>query len=270
MPVMRRIPLDRVPEDKRAGELVFDGTIQTTSDGVEKRRPKDTTLLTYLGQLKVVQPERHLDVSAVMQIGVFNVLKGMTMHRHKLEDIVESGTAASSSFVWDRIFFDMPRIEEQQSPVPVAGIVPVTKCSYEYQSLETSLLDETVDVYAPGTVLRKVATATQQMAVHTLNGHHEERRGVKSAFERTFLAEPDDDEGGRRTVVRQYFDRTVRMYLRDSDYPGTAPREQANKWESVSVFDLECDVVYLVEQPTRMQSPINDLQISGSPIISAT
>lgn len=256
-----RIPPDGLPFGRRVGVQDPTSTIQTGPDGVEKRRPASTTSLTHLGKLTPVNLESHIDVTAAMQIAVYNVLTPMVMYKQDLTALVDTGGVSSGVFAWKEVVFDFPEPGKQEQPIPSAVILPNTETTYGYQSLETSLLEDTIDAYAPGTVLRKIATASQSLAVYTLSAHKEERRAIKAAFERTFLTEPDDDQQGRRVVVSQYYDRETRITFRSMDYQDTSASDQANKFVSVALFDTTSDVVMLVKRPELVQVPVHSLDL---------
>lgn len=256
-----RRPPDTIPFDQQAGVIVPNGLIEEGADGVEKRRGEPVNSQTYLGAIEPTNLARHLDVTAVMQIGIFKILDKTIMHRHNMEELVLNDSLESSSFAWNRICFDMPRIGEQELPLPMAVILTESKCVYDHSDFQSTLLEDTIDAYGENTVLRRTSNAKQTLTIHALSAHHEERRAIKKMFETTFLAEPNDDEVGRKVVIPQYYDRTVRISFVDCDYPETAPGTHANKHEVVATFECTCDVVLLVKRPGLIEKPITNLQV---------
>ena len=255
-------PLDSLPYGRRVGVTAPTSSIETDQFGNSKRRGAtlaDST--SYLGRLDEVAPEDHIDASSVMQIAIYNLLRTMTMHRRSLEAVVAGSPGPFSSFSWRKIGFDMPSVGEQEDPMPVAAIMKNSECAFDYQSLQTALIEDTVDVYGEGTVLRKIGIATQQFAVHCLSAHKEERRAIRSAFERTFLAEPNDDQAGRTIIVAQHYDQTVRVQMRSLDDAESPPREHANKHETIAIFDADVDVVVLVPRPVDFVRTVNNITV---------
>lgn len=267
MPTQRvSYPPEAYDRRMRVGVVTPNTSVRENPDGTTKRSGFPAGYFTHFGRLEVVHPERHIDVTVAMQIALFRVLSPMVMHRHRLESLVEGGPLETSRFRWTRVTFDLPRAGEHQGPYPMAAILASSACSYGQQSLETGLCEDTIDVFEQDTVLRKLGMATQRFAVHVLSGHHEERRGVKAAFERTFLAEPDDDQPGRKVIVEEYFRRQVQLTMVESDYPETGVDTQQNIHELVAMFDAECDVVALVRRPVDIQKPLTSVTVQGTPI----
>ena len=259
-------PPEAFTRGARVGAVAPSTSIRTQPDGVPKRSGIPASYFTHMGKLEVLNPETHLDVTAAMQIALYRLLSPMRMHRHRLESIVSGGPLETSSFEWTRVIFDMPRIGEQQDPLPAVAILASSACTYDYQSLDVGFCEDTVDVFAPDSVVRKLGTASQQFQLHCLSAHHEERRGIKAAFERTFMAEPDDDQGQRSVVIEEYFRRTARVRMPEADYPETTARDFANEHELIVTVDVDCDVCVLVKRPADIQPPINSVHVHGTPI----
>ncbi len=249
-----RVPPDSIPFGLEAGEVTPSSLIYMGRDGVEQRRPNDGGFYTYSDNLVVVSPERHLDITTVFQIAGYKLLCGLRFHRINLPTMIATNTFHTSEFKLDRVVFDMPEPGEMAAPEPMAVILPAGECQYEHENLITSLIDDTRDAYGKGTVLRKVSSATQRMAIHFLSEKPEERRAIKSSIERSWLTEPDDDKSGRRVVIPQYYDRQVHVFTQTSDTDDAVPQSQANKRELIVLLEMSCDLVVLVKAPPGMDT----------------
>lgn len=264
-----RYPIEAFEDGHRVGIIEPTFGIQKGTDGAEKRRPIPPTRMTYGQTLTVKNVAAHLDSKTVCQIAVAKLLASWTMHRHNLEALLATGDLQSSSFRFDRIIFDIPRREEQEKPMPVVAIVEDAAASYDMPNLEATIDEQTIDAYGDGTVLRQVSTATVPISVHVLMAHHEERRAVRKQFELSLLAEPDDDQTGRRVIVPQYYDRTVRINLGTMQDIDSEDGTQANEFELVAKLEATVDVVQLVVHPARMSQPIVALTM-GTALIDGT
>lgn len=254
-------PPESFQRNKLTGAVSPITSIRTNPDGTMKRAGVPASYMTHSGALAVVDPEAHLDATAVMQIALYRILSPMVMHRRCLEAVASGSGGESSSFRWTRVIFDMPRIGEQDGPFPAVSILPSSPCRYEYEGFDTKLDESTIDVFGAGTVIRKHCVAKQQFQMHCVSAHHEERRGIKAAFERGWTAEPDDDESGRKIVVPEYYRRTVRVEMEESDYTETQPLDFANKHELVVMCEAEVPVVTLVRRPADISTPHHSVEV---------
>lgn len=181
------------------------------------RLPHGSSL--YTQPLVAMRPESDLDALSAMQIGLGRLLQGLTFWQHNLEARLGSQDLQPRGFRLERIFFDLPRQEDDLDPMPSACILCPGERSYEQQDLSITLIEDTADVFGEGTVLRKLAHVTCELELAIWSAHNEERRGIVAGIERELLAEPNDDRAGRRVVVADYFDRVARFALLRDAYP---------------------------------------------------
>lgn len=265
-----QFPADSYLPGERVGILNPVSSVEVGNDGIPIRRGADTTRMTYLGEITPVNLERQLDSSAVCQLALARLLQSLTMHRFNLEALVKSSNDIQSSpFVFARVAMGWPRREEQLKPLPVAVILPNGETTYSMPSLESKLLDDTLGAYGEHTVLRQTSRATQELEVHVLSAHHEERRAIRAAFETFLLAEPNDDQTGRRQIIPEYYNRTVRCELIGMSDPDDEPRARSNEIELIARFKAEVAVVQLVNDPGCLQEP-RVVVSSGISVISAS
>jgi hypothetical protein len=240
-------------------------TITTTADGVEKRRGVPSSQHTYQGAMKDADPIRHLSAKEQGQLALFRLLSSLTMYRRDLTKLITSQQLPpSSTFPLTNIVFDWPENEVELKALPQAFILADGSVPYSMPDLTTGIIEDTVDVFGEGTALRKISESLFQTTVHILCAHKEERRAVEGALERAFLAEPDDDQPGRRVVLPEYYDRTVRVMLQSTATPDDPQRAASNEWEIQAVFQIECEIVKLVTRPTYTRDPHVGVMIDPS------
>lgn len=268
MPEMVSFPPDSYAPDNRVGILRPLSSVQTGRDNIPKRRPPDTTRMTFVQRVAPVNIERQLDASVVCQIALKRLLEPLVMHRHNLEALIVNGDLQTSSFVLSRVALGWPRREEQLKPLPMATILPNGESTYDMPNLESNLIDGTEDAYGECTVLRQVSRCTQELVVHILSAHHEERRAIRTALEMNLLAELNDDQTGRRQIVPEYYNRSVRINLLGMEDPDGDSRAQANEYELVARFQAQVAVVQLVTTPGHIQTPIVHQTLGLEPIES--
>lgn len=268
MPTMIFNPPDSYAPDNRVGIITPLSSVQVGRDGVQKRRPADTTVMTYMDRLAPVQLEKQLDSSLVCQLALARLIQPLVMHRHNLEALLARQDLQTSSFVFSRVAIGWPRREEQEKPLPRVTILPQDETTYDMPNLEATVIEGTEDAYGKDTVLRQTSRTTQVLVVHVLLAHHEERRAVRAALETFLLAEPDDDQTGRRQIVPEYYNRVVRINLLgilDSDDDN---RAQSNEYELVARFQAQVAVVQLVSTPGHIQPP-RTIATVGTALISS-
>ncbi len=268
MPTMVSFPPDSYAPGERTGILTPLTSVQTGSDGIQKRRPPDTTRLTFVQRVEPVNDQRQLDSSVVCQIALKRLLEPLVMHRHNLEQLIINDDLQTSSFKLSRVALGWPRREEQLKPLPLAVILPIGESTYDMPNFESHLIERTENAYGECTVLRQVSRVTQELAVHILSAHHEERRAIRAAFELNLLAELDDDQTGRKQIVPEYYNRSVRINLLGMEDPDEDSRAQANEHELVARFEAQVAVVQLVTTPGNIQDPVVNQTIGSAPIDS--
>ncbi len=264
-----QFPPDSFRPGQRVGILDPISSVEIGADGIPIRRGADTSRMTYLGELTPVNLERQLDSSAVCQVALSRLLRSLTMHRFNLEALIENEDLQGSSFVFTRVAIGWPRREEQLKPLPMAVILPIGETTYAMPSLEAQVLDDTFEAYGEHTVLRQTSRATQALEVHVISVHHEERRAIRAAFETFLLAEPNDDQTGRRQIIPEYYNRTVRCELLGMSDPDDEPRTRSNEIELIARFKTEVSVVQLVNGPGCLQDS-RPTVVSGTAVIASS
>lgn len=260
--IVRR-PLDTLPEGETLehdpqGQILTQAetsaVISAGDDGVPVIANRDQRRLSeYVGDLRPAEPERDIDALTAIEIGAARLLQTIKAHSFDLEALLSNpDDLQSRSWPLKRIFFDWPRPEDEIDP-PSAAVMADGRRVYDQENLAINLLEETWNVYGPGTVLRKLASVTAPVMIVAWHANKEERRGFQAAVERTFLAEPGRDEPGRRIVVREHYDRQAMFVLEEADYQDSGERAQAGEWISTLHLSASIDRVVLVVAPEAME-----------------
>ena len=258
-----RLAKDQVPEDDvvldhqglahpRPG-FVPSVEIATQVDGVEAQVSTDGSI-RYGGGLLTQLPALDFDVLTVANIALSRLILGMEIFSVNLEALLKNPADLQvRTFKITDVIYEYPRAEEEKK-TPVATIEQGSEILYGGKGETPHLLEETRDVYLPGTVLRSVSSASVELIVTVTLGHKDERRGVRAAFERYLLTEPDSEKFGRRIVVRECFDRSVRFLLLGSPTPPMLENQQ-NRWIYLARILAEVERVVLVKSPTEIAVP---------------
>lgn len=258
-----RIARDTLPEENRGldargivtpvGVLGRHAAIVRQPDGTLQRAPIPDAFVAYVNQLPVQQLVRHLDVWTVTQLAAKQVLEGMRFAQVNLERLIETNAADGRPFRLQTIVFDWPKFENDLPPPLTATILQDDEATWDNQSFATEIIEDTIDVFAPHTALRRIATATLPMRIVVWLAHTEERRAVRAGFERHWLVEPQDDKSGRRITVPQYFDREVRFDYLGFTQPDSQDLAHRNRWIVEARLSATLDAVTLVGLPERLQ-----------------
>lgn len=269
-----RVPLDALPEDAprgldQQGRVISGGpgstptaSVRAGGDGVPVLVHAPTTGgVEYSQDLTPVATDMDLDALSAMQIGFARLLQGMTIKSQNLETLLERSDVQPRGWKLKEIYFDWPSPEDDEKPAPSACVRCPDDRLYERQDLSTILLEETLNVFGAGTVLRKLANVTCGLEVTFWNFAKEERRGTAAALERTLLAEPADDRQGRRVAVVEYFDRVARFELKALSYPDNPEAAQAKQWVMQARVGADIDRVVLVAAPPLMRTVVTPVDI---------
>ena len=204
---------------------------------------------TPLGRLEYAEPDRDLDAQSAMEAAIYQLLAPMEMYSSSLSGRVSGTPSAAERFTLKQVFLGPPSMSAEQMPVPSAAILPDGKCEYEPMGRRSKLLEDTIDVFGEGTVLRRTGNASQTFSVHFLAANHDDRRAIRAAIERTFLVEPDDDQVGRKVEVAVNYNRIARIEFRDALDGDSPPSEQSNKCDVIAIMDVATEVVKLMRRP---------------------
>lgn len=236
--------------------------IRRQRDGTEKLTPNPPSATQFAVGLDPQQQERTLDSTSAMQIGLWNLLRGARAVRIGLDDYLNNNDLQSDTFGIERVFFDWPRWEDAIDPMPSLALTLPEEETYSFQGLGGGLiLEDTIDQWGPGTVLKKTGTAETTIHAAVWTAHKEERRGLKKMLQDLLLTEPHEEMSGRRVVVPQYFDRVARYELEGIRYDDTPESAQSNEWIMIARISASIDIVQVVGRPPYMQQPTTNVEV---------
>jgi len=226
-----------------------DGTLVPRSElgaGVQTIYPAEVPLLQ----------RTYVDDFTALQLGMWLILDGLTFTTIDRRALVTSGKIESNTLRFTRIFLDWPESEDDSVPIPSATIYAPTEQDLQLSGALSGqqLIEDTLDVYAPGTALRKIYEVSARMVVAFWVADKDERSAVRKGLIEAFH-EPGDERSGRRVVVPWYFDRVARFDLMGITYEDTPDNARSNMWPLIARFSADIEVVSLVASPTCIRPP---------------
>lgn len=246
---IRRFPKETIPDPPGGATAnVATAAIVEGPDGVERRLPNPPGPHIMGADSRVTGGDSKIDSGSALQIGMYRLLFGLTAHRLDLQDMIDKKVVKSDAFRFVKIMFDWPR-QEDEIEFPSALITFPDDQVFKYQHFNSVVLDDTLDVFGEGTVLKRTSTLSTPMLVVVWSDHKEERRGIRAAMEDALMDEALDELIGRRVSIPEYYDRTARFTFRNIAYSDGDESAQRNQWILVATFDAEIDVVKLITTP---------------------
>lgn len=203
-----------------------------------------------------------LEPKSVCQIAIAQVVAAMVFRSVNPKDLAAGLSPVPKQFEVGNgcLHFDWPEPESNSPPA-----VQFTIREDEDGSDEDDFglgggtwLEDTIDVFQPGTCLRLEGYYTATMLVETIVSESFDRNAIKSAFRDHFKREPCDRRPGRRIVVRPYYGRQVRIELAQKPFTTRDDPEDVQSRERPLIcrLQVECEIVKLVRrEPIRAITP---------------
>jgi len=211
-----------------------------------------------------VDEGRALDGELAAKLAVAEVLLGTVARDVPWREIMEGRAEQMPRppvmrFEAKTLSLDWPDHEEDELP-SLAATIRTTDAGFSYDGLGLSgadLLEETFQVFAPGTVLVHEHDLTGTLVVDMNCASKTIRDGVRRALATAFGREPTDLRGGRRIVVRPYYDRTVRVSLGAQPFstPDDGSDAHAKRFPLMCFLEVEVPAVRLVPTEPRFEVP---------------
>lgn len=205
-----------------------------------------------------------LDGELAAKLAVFEILLGTVARDVPWRQIMETRAeqlprAPVMRFTAQTLSLDIPDHEEDELP-SLAATIRTTDAGFTYDGLGMSgpdLLEETFQVFAPGTVLVHEHDLTGTLVVEMHCASRTIRDGVRRALTTAFAREPTDIRGGRRVVVRPYYDRPVRLSLGAQPFstPDDGGDAHSKRFPLLCFIEAEVPGVRLVPTEPRFQVP---------------
>jgi len=214
------------------------------------------------GQNEGLSPRLFVDDLTALQVGMADILTSLTFTTIDRKALLEDRRVEANEMRVERVFLDWPDTEDDQVPVPSATVMAPDAQDIELAGPLSGrqLLEDTVGVYGEGTVLRHLGEVSTTIQVVFWVAHKDERAAVRREMINAFIAEPDDERGGRRVTVPEYFDRVARFSLRDVAYQDNPTDARQKIWPLVARFDADIQLVKLVQAPATLLVPRIDVQ----------
>lgn len=203
-----------------------------------------------------------LDAELAAKIAVGMILLGTSARDVRWPEILRGYVTPLPPvvrFTDERLALDWPDHEESELP-SLAATIRTTDAGLAYDGLGLSgpdLLEETFQVFGPGTVLVHEHDVTGTLVVELECASKTIRDGVRAALAVAFGREPSDFRGGRRVVVEPYYDRPVRISLADQPFSTPDDRGDAHtkRWPLMCFVEVEVPRVRLVATEPRFEVP---------------
>ncbi|MCP4303038.1 MAG: hypothetical protein GY783_20840 [Gammaproteobacteria bacterium] len=198
----------------------------------------------------------YVDDFTALQLGMWMILNALEFTTIDRLALVTSGRIESNTRNFTRIFLDWPEAEDGAVPRPSATIHAPQgqEMTLAGPVFGDTLIDETQDVYAPGTVLKSLYALETDLVVSMIMANTDDRAGVRKGIINAF-SEPGDQRSGRRVLVPWYFEREARYTLQSIAYDDDAQNAQANIFPMTARFKADIEVVSLVESPVPILPP---------------
>lgn len=189
-------------------------------------------------------------------MGLYHLIRGMKWQSKDLRTIGgEVGEAPGSPTLTvhklKRIELDWPAWDTQDIPIDFALISTPDEARWNVdEAVRTSfLIDSSVDVFGPGTMLRYLGEYEVALRLIVWFGHKDIRRGFEARIAALLAAERTHEIWHRRVRVPEYFGAEVRLVIQGSSRLDGPDTSQPNRWP------LEVSIVADVAQLELVRIP---------------
>ena len=205
-----------------------------------------------------------VDDFAAVQLGLYQILVNLTFTTVDRVALVSQGRVERNSFQLQSVFLDFAEPENERIPTPTAAIMQssATVMDNPYGLVSQELLDDTLNVFAPDTVLQKLYEADYRLAVVVWLATKDDRAAVRKRVVEVMGVEPDSDLPGRRIALPWYFERTCRYNIERVEYPDTPDLAMSQTWPLVVEFSARVPAVQLVEAPPCIRIPPSAVDVT--------
>lgn len=210
-----------------------------------------------------------IDASLAAKIAVLDVILGSVIFAGDYKPLLTGRGEKRSAQVYvdaKGLHVDWPEATEDKTAIPHFTVREMDGgLTYETVGLGgADFIDETLDVYGPGTCLVLEHDVSGELIVETELADRTTRHAVRRALLRAFSREPSDLRGGRRVLVRPYYDRTCRIELARQAFPATIDPTDAHRQTLPLMCVLEVDIqdVRLVDaEPIYVTPPVPEIRM---------
>jgi hypothetical protein len=238
-------------------EAHFAELIQNTDGTYTKVSSSPGT--TYPAPLRPVDVLQLAPRDAAM-LGVYAMLKNLRWQSFNLREVAEGRPlVAIVPLQFDDIVFDWPTWGVTDAPTAKALITSLDAAVYE-QHGEVRLLDETAELFHPGSILRHLGAQRIPLQIVCWCAHADQRRSLEAKLMAALAAEERSDLPGRRIVIPEYFNRVARYTMRSTMRPDDEERSKSNEHVLEVPVEVELEHVQLVYSPGYMLVPHVDVE----------
>jgi hypothetical protein len=183
------------------------------------------------------------------------MIRGLRWFSFDFEELANSGAtrARKTPHKLDRIFYDWPDAQKESQPSPSALITSPDRATYGASGFRARLLEDTADRFRKDTMLRYLGEQEIPLLLVFWCAHKDQRRGLEAKVGQLLAAERHTDSMGRRIVVPEYFSRTIRYTMIDSERPDAQDSARSNEWSLGFSITAEVPHVELVWSPGTVE-----------------
>lgn len=228
---------------------------------VWRTNPDGTTLYAKVGNesLQVAEPARvgrfqgkYIDDLTAMQVGLWYILDQVKVTSVNRAKMMLRGLAEEAEFRFGEIALDHPDTEDSMAPnAPIVTIMATGETDLQLAGplSEQPLLEDTINLYKPDTVLQKLYEAAVTLEIVCWFTNKDDRAGARKAVISALSREPLDNRPGRRVVIRPYYDRVAIYDLQGVTYVDDPESAQAKRFPVIFRVASSIEVVELVDLP---------------------
>ncbi len=245
------VPASALPEDAYEVEVlrtVADGTRMLTSSRALGRYPAEIQSLSFPDS---GAPVLTLSPRDAAMLGLYRLIDQLRWQSYDFEALAGGdSTVRVNSHRLKRVFLDWPDEQKESMPTGSALITSPERASYETPTgFRARLLPETLDRFAPRTLLRYLGEVQVPIMLIMWCAHKDHRRGLEAKIGQVLAAERHTDDAGRRIIIPEYFSRVARYTLADTERPDSAGGARGHEWIVSCTINVEIPQVELVRSP---------------------
>ena len=154
------------------------------------------------------------------------------------------GSEPDQRFKLDRVLDNWPQPQNTDMDYPTASVVDTVDAMFDSHNLVPTMLEETLDVFGPQTVLWKTAECTTEFQVDFWTDGEPVREAIMARLPQAFAP----GEGRYGVVVegsQRYYDRPVRLTLIQCRRMDDAVSSYDRQWRATARVAAQVDAVHL-------------------------
>lgn len=227
--------------------------ISSNPDGTETLRPA-SLLHRYADAIVPADPARDRSARWMLEYAIARLLQHMVIYQEDHQARIEGLPPGVRAYCFTDVFQGSPRAEDEPT-FPCATVSCENEVTYDDAVRGVDFVEETLGRWKPNTVLRRLGSATARVEIVVWAADKEQHDAIEAALERQLLVDPGEDLYGRRIVLDDFYDQTVRVGLVATDRGDLGPETvERGEWPLKVTVQAEIDRVILVQAPPMMGS----------------